>query len=75
MDIFWQNIDKEFQLVSVYIDHLIWQMGNNGVKNKRYSFEEFKKLEYNDSTNIFGMANKKYPFYQYWAEQIMRIKL
>lgn len=74
---FWEQIDLEFKIASISVNHFIWQLGYEALTGsgpiKRYSLDEFKQLEYQDHSNIYGMVDKKYPFLKYWEEQIMSL--
>jgi len=71
------NYYNDLDLLSIYMDFYIYKLGYNSTFNKELkqeiiSFEEFKSLEYNDSTNIWNMAGKKFMFHEYWKQIIMR---
>ena len=71
------DCNKEIDLLYIYMDFYIYKLGCNvyyGLELTRgiNSFEEFKQLEYNDSTNIWGKRGQKFMFHEYWKETKMK---
>lgn len=73
----WAKIYNEIDLLYIYMDFYVYKLIRNihsglNLKEGIISFEEFKQLEYNDSTNIWGKAGQKFMFHEYWKEIIMK---